>query len=48
MFKFQVVGVMRNNVALMLERDQKLSELDLRAGMRHNLLDLINPINYGI
>ncbi|OXA47980.1 Synaptobrevin [Folsomia candida] len=32
----EVVGVMRNNVALMLERDQKLSELDLRAGMRHN------------
>ncbi|XP_021959294.1 synaptobrevin-1 [Folsomia candida] len=27
----EVVGVMRNNVALMLERDQKLSELDLRA-----------------
>lgn len=29
---FQVVGIMRVNVEKVLERDQKLSELDNRAG----------------
>lgn len=30
---FQVVGIMRTNVEKVLERDQKLSELDDRAGL---------------
>ena len=30
---YQVVGIMRVNVEKVLERDQKLSELDDRAGM---------------
>jgi len=32
---FKVVGIMRVNVEKVLERDQKLSELDNRAGTLH-------------
>ena len=44
-FIFQVVDIMRVNVDKVLERDQKLSELDDRAGMCTGTPHITSTIN---
>jgi len=44
---FQVVDIMRVNVEKVLERDQKLSELDNRAGRQCFYIYIINYTGYG-